>query len=186
MTARPRAARTIVDASEFDIDGWVNKFKPPNVKVPLYKRADLMPRLVELQKAVEKAKPAEGQEQSFAEGGDWPFLVEEHNRLAKELDDSAEWFEFGPSSKPLVDAANDKATADGVAEDDGETRGVYVMAECLVAPRVPGSALVKLRQRLGDAVFMTLFQGWQDAVNFSANVGADFLPMPSPTLGTGE
>jgi hypothetical protein len=186
MTARPRAARTIVDASEFDIDGWVGKFMAPNVKVALYKRADLMPRLVELQKAVEKAKPVEGAEQSFAEGGDWPALVEEHNRLAQELDDSAEWFEFGPSSKPLIDAGHEKATADGVPTDDGETRGVYVMAECLVTPKVPGAALVQLRRKLGDAVFMTLFTGWQDAVNFSANVGADFLPMPSPTPGTGE
>jgi hypothetical protein len=186
MSTRPRAARTTVDPSTFDVDGWISKFKPPVVRVPLFARADLIPRIVELQAAADQAAPKDGAETSFADGADHVAIVDECNALIEDLEASAEWFEFGPGTKPKMDAAKAAADADGIAEDDVESRAIYEMAATLISPPIPGAALVALRDVVGDPAFNTLYTGWQEALTLSKSVGPDFLHKRSPTPVTGE
>ena len=134
---------------------------------------------------IEKSKPQDDQELAFDEGAEYVALVEEYNALAEQLEESAVWFEFGPGSKPALDAANAKAEADGVGAED-ENRVLYEMAETMISPRVPGAALVALRNRMGDPVFMSLYNGWREALTLSKSVGAPFSPLPSHTPPTGE
>jgi hypothetical protein len=190
MTARkPRPTLTAAvqpdPAAEFDVEGWITGFKPMLVKAKMFRRADLIPRIIELQAEAVKLAPKE--DDGVDDSAGYVAVVEEHNRLAETLEASAEVFEFLPMDADMVKSASEKADADGVPEDDKQARGTYLIAEtCVSHPWLTGKHLAMLRKQLGDAALNSLGEAFNEAQQLGGMVEADFLPLPLRAQNTDE
>ena len=191
MTARKPKPKTLANiepdpADGFDVEGWLRGFKPATVKATLFRRGDLIPRIIELQARIGKIAPSE--ETSIGDDEEYVRLVTEHNALAEELQASGEVFEFLPMDQTMVKAAAAKAAADGIDQkDDPEGWGIYLIAEtCVSHPWLTGAHLIALRKEIGDVALSNLGAAFNEAQELGAQVDAPFSPLPLLTPGTGE
>lgn len=193
MTARKTGPKTLAElkpplTAEVDVEAWLNGFTPATVKATLFRKGHLLPRILELQNQAKALTPSE--DTGVDDDEKYVAVVEEHNRLAAELHESGEVFEFVPFDQIMVKRAREKAEADGVTDEDEDGRmtfGYYLIAEtCVSHPFLTGKVLLQLREKLGDIALNAFGEAFNEAQQVGSGMQADFLPLALHSRDTEE
>lgn len=208
MPPRKPKLLTVNEAKSFDFDAFIQGFKRPEFTRNLYQRADLLPRLTELddltndiQARLDKAEAAEGDkpERSIDDvdvvttlRARLDKLIVEFNDLYNEYEQSAVPFTFR-----VPDQAGDRTAVKQLMEADGldttppkddddalekfaETHALYSMSVTCTSHPMQPAQWKQFREHVGEAAFGQLVQAWVEAVKAAAP-SAPFAPKPSPT-----
>ena len=210
MAPRKPKMLTVNEAQSFDFDAFVLGFKRPEFVRNLYQRADLLPKLAELdglitelQTQLDKAEAAEGDkpERSIDDVDVVATLRARLNRLVVEFNETYETYEASAVAFTfrVPDQKGDWAEikqrmlvlgADSAKppKDDDEDAAV----NWLTAQAVAGMSVTctshpmtveqwqQFRSVVGDAALATLVQAWNEAVK-AVVPAAPFSPKPSPS-----
>jgi hypothetical protein len=106
--AKPLDPNSAEDVTGFDLDAWIDDAKPPQRSITVYRRADLMSRLDELERDI---KLADGAESSSADAG-VRGLKAEWDKVARKIAESAVTI----TVRAVTDDAAKQARADAKAE----------------------------------------------------------------------
>lgn len=106
--AKPYDPDSADDVTGFDLDAWIDDAKPPQRSMTVYRRADLMSELDEIERQI---RIAEGGESSAADAG-LKGLKAEWDKLATKISDSAQTI----TVRAITDDAAKQARADAKAE----------------------------------------------------------------------
>lgn len=180
------------DPKDFNVEAFLGRFTQPTVKVPLYRRADLLPEIDRLDDLIGKASD-EPADQGVADdsAADRATLTLQRNQIVADLESSAEWFEFTPLSDPVrvrAQATAEKAghiidLANVTAEQVLVLRSYQMAETCISHPGITGAAFLALQEKMGDATFIYLLRKWL-AVQGVGDPDAPFSPPVSPTPTT--
>jgi hypothetical protein len=210
---RPAASRVKAVEQEtpadFDFDAFVGGFRRPTITKFLYQRADLVPRLSELdeiigdlERRVDRMEQAdETVERSVTEDDPLTRMQQRLNRLIGEFNDIAQEYEDSkiPFTFRIPDRKSDSQqtrammTADGVfdpnppsidtpeGEEYADIASLYSMSvTCTSHPMTPDQWKA-FRETVGEAAWMTLFMGWLEGVKAAMpSVPFSQKPLPIP------
>lgn len=159
-----------LSAEEFDLDAWLVDAKRPERSVRVYKRADLMSRLDELERLIEDAQRASAEDESLGDGVS--VLEEEYQQVAQEFKDSG--------ILVTVHALNSderlKITEDGKkAKESAAVIGRRLIAEALVSPKISFENLERFEQAIGSAQVGLIAQAINKATEQAPNPSTPFL-----------
>jgi hypothetical protein len=209
MAARKPKLLTVNEAQSFDFDAFVLGFKRPEFTRNLYQRADLLPKLAELdalttelQTQLDKAEAAEGDkpERSIDDVDVVTTLRTRLNRLIVEFnelyeqyeasavaftfrvpDQSGDWAEI--KTRMLALGADSKVPP---KDDDEEAQVHWLTAQAIAGMSVTCTShpmdveqWSQFRAAVGDAALATLVQAWNEAVK-AVVPAAPFSPKVSP------
>lgn len=174
------AKKKTVDASkpeDFDFAGWLSGVKPARFTAPLFRRADLVPRMDELKAKIDRSGKTEF---SVGEGDPTAKAVVEYNKLVDQFERSREDFVFRPQnsedgSKVLAELSTDNLT------EASEAAPSYMMAQTCVSHPMTGAQMQQLRETVGELAFSMLAEAWGKAWQFGGERDAPFSPLPLPT-----
>lgn len=206
MARKPKLL-TVNEAQSFDFDAFISDIRTPEFTRNLYRRADLAPRIAELdatisdvEKRLEQADNAddEHQDRGITDVNVAATLRERLGRLITEFNDLVEQFEASaipftfrlPDPKADTQRIRDMMTADGVpwdtSEDDPEKflvfaqeYGLYAMSLMCTSHPMNVEQWRRLRSKVGELAFEQLSEAYLEAVK-AAQPSAPFLPKPSP------
>lgn len=214
MAPRKPKLLTVNEAQGFDFDAFVLGFKRPEFTRNLYQRADLLPRLSELneltddlQARLDKAEAAEGDkpERSIDDvdvvttlRARLDRLIIEFNDLYEQYEASAVAFTFRvPDQKgdwaQIKDTMHSMgANPDKMPEDEGQEQIDWLVAQALSGMTVTCTShpmtleqWQTFREAVGDTALGTLVSAWNEAVKAVVPT-APFSPKPLPGPPNGE
>jgi hypothetical protein len=209
MAPRKPKLVQVNEAKDFDFDAFVHGFKRPEFTRNLYQRADLLPRLAELdeltndlQARLDKVEAAEGDkpERSIDDVDLGVTLRERLERLIAEFNDLYEQYEasavaftfrvpdqagdWAEIKRRMLDLGADSKTP---PKDDDED----AVVKWLTAQAIAGMSVTctshpmtieqwqQFRGAVGDAALASLVQAWNEAVK-AVVPAAPFSPKPWP------
>lgn len=130
---------------DFDIDAWLSDAKRPERSVIVYKRADLLADLDELQRRISEANAVAEEEESLAAS---PVALEhEYLALAQQFHDSGLVVRVKGLTQDEMDAINSASKA---AKETEAQIGRRMIEAALVSPRLTYEQLEKLSMAIGD------------------------------------
>lgn len=203
MAPRKPKLVTVNEAKEFDFDAFIQGFKRPEFTRNLYQRADLLPRLSELdeitanmQQRLDQAEAAKGE--NDVRGIDdvdaaatlrtrLDALIQEFNGLYDEYEASGIAFTFRiPDQKEDRTAVHKAMKADGLdtelpkdADDEqtialADTFAMYSMSMTCTSHPMTVEQWKALREKVGEAAFQSLAVAWVEATK-AANPTPPFV-----------
>lgn len=181
MAARRKTVEA-TDPAEFDFDAWIKGVKPARFTAPLYRRADLIPRIDALRAKIDATGKTEF---SIGDGDPNAQLAIEHNELVDEFEASREDFTFRPQARGDHDAVMAELEADGIKVDD-DAASSYMMARTCVSHPMSGAQMQRLRETVGELAYGTLAEAWMKAWTVGGERDAPFSRLPLPTRETSE
>ena len=215
MAPRKPKLLTVNEAQGFDFDAFVGGFKRPEFTRNLYQRADLLPRLAELdeltndlQARLDKVEAAAGDnpERSVTEIDPATTLRTRLEALVAEFNDTYETYEASAvaftfrvpdrnDDWPTIRELMRKLGVDpGKVPDESDEPAVI---DWMTAQAIAGMTVTctshpmtveqwqAFRERVGDNALGTLAQAWNEAVK-AALPSAPFSPKPLPGLPSEE
>jgi hypothetical protein len=206
----PRVVKAVESETpaDFDFGNFIGGFRRPIITRYLYQRADLVPRLSELddlignlERQVDRMEQAdESVERSLTD--DSPLvrmqsrlntLIAEFNELAQEYEDSKIPFTFRiPDRKSDAARTKELMIADGVFDPDppsidtpegqeyADIASLYSMAVTCTSHPMSPAQWKDFRDTVGEAAWLTLFLGWLEGVK-AVMPSVPFSPKPLPT-----
>ena len=175
-----RHAATSTTPAGFDLNAWIQRFKPATVSVKLHHRGDLLPRIAELAGVIEKAATFDKKEMSISESDPAAENVAEYEALVAEWEAGGfETFEFRPMTAKIHNASWEAHQASD--SDDVEDLLFDRMARtCTSHPGLDGPGFRALRDHVGDLAFAPLARAFNEAYNGGGEPDAPFSLKPSP------
>lgn len=146
MTETPIETAPLEAPADFNFDDWLTDAKRPERSVMVYKRADLLGDLDDLERRIRELASIPEEDQSLADSP--TALEEEYLAKAQEFHDSGLLFRVKGLTQDEMDKIN-KAGAD--AKETSEQIGRRLIEAALVSPRLTFDQLGKLSQAIGDA-----------------------------------
>ena len=213
MAARKPKLLTVNEAQSFDFDAFVSGFRRPEFTRNLYKRADLLPRLAELdelttdlQARLDKVEDAQGDkpDRSITDidlattlRTRLETLIAEFNSLYETYEASAVAFTFrvpdqkGDWTQIKILMRELGVDPDKVPEEE-ELQLPWLEAQAIAGMHVTCTShpmtveqWQKFREAVGDPALGSLVQAWNEAVKATVPA-APFSPKPSPTPTNGQ
>lgn len=209
---RPAASRTKAvepeTPADFDFDAFVGGFRRPTITRYLYQRADLVPRLSELdeiisdlERRVDRMQNAdETVERSVTDDDPLTRMQDRLNRLITEFNDIAQEYEESkiPFTFRIPDRKTDTQRTRSMMESDGvfnpdpppidtpegeeyaDITSMYSIAVTCTSHPMSVPQWRAFRETVGEAAWMTLFMGWLEGVK-AAMPSVPFSQKPLPT-----
>jgi hypothetical protein len=132
-------------AEDFDLDAWLSDAKRPERSVTVYKRADLLADLDELERRIEDLQRIPEEDQSLSDN---PAALEaEYLAKAQEFHASGLLISVKGLTKDELDALAAESKA---ANESAADAGRRVVAAALVSPKLTFEQLGKLEKAIGS------------------------------------
>lgn len=176
-----KAARTTLDLKVFDFNSVMARTKSPKPKsVPVFLRADLADRIIELQSLLD-GDASDGTERAIGDPEPGAELLDEYNALVDDFNESKLVFEFRATK--LSDNTNAKAAMirDGhdLESDTAQEVSIgYMLAERCENAGWSGAEWHQWREQIGEAAFRPLINTAVEAD--TSGVSAPFSRRLSP------
>lgn len=171
-----------VVAKEFDMDAFVQGFKPAEFECSLYRRADLMPEIETLEGEINalEADEKRGVKTTYAQGSDLAAKVRRYNELATELEDSRFTFRFRPLRKGESVALIKEMADAGIDLHDNFQVAAHGMARTCLTVQLTPEKWLELCDQVGEVAFTQLYRQWDRATKSGGAPSAPFSPKSSP------
>lgn len=166
---------------DFDLDAWLTDAKRPERSVTVYKRADLIADLDDLERRIENANRIPDDERSLAD--DTQALEDEYLAKAAEFHASALTLRVQGLTEEEMTAINAEAKKN---KETNAQIGRRLVSAALVSPKISVEGLEKLSKAIGDAQMNLLVSAYQLATMKAPVVTVPFSLKSSGQDGTQE
>lgn len=164
---------------DFDVDSWLTDAKRPERSVTVYKRADLIADLDDLERRIENAERAAEEEESL--GSDTKTLEAEYLEKLTEFHASA----LAVRVKGLTKEEMDTIRADAKANNENDAQlGRRLVSAALVSPKIGVDGLERMANAIGDAQMTLIVNAYQLATMKAPVVTVPFSLRSSGRDGT--
>ncbi len=141
---------------DFDLDAWLTDAKRPERSVTVYKRADLIADLDELERQIDNANRAGAEEESLGFAG--KRLEAEYLAKLQEFHDSALTIRV----RGLTQDEINKIHSDGKNAKENQAQiGRRLIEAALVSPRINTAGLERLANAIGDVQMNQIVNAYQ-------------------------
>lgn len=141
---------------DFDLEAWLTDAKRPERSVTVYKRADLIADLDELERQIDNANRAGAQEESLSSAG--AKLEAEYLAKLQEFHDSALTVRVSGLTQ---DEINKIHSAGKKAKENQNQIGRRLIEAALVWPKINTEGLERLANAIGDAQMTQIVNAYQ-------------------------
>lgn len=141
---------------DFDLDAWLTDAKRPERSVTVYKRADLIADLDELERQIDNAHRAGAEEESLSSSG--AKIEAEYLAKLQEFHDSALTIRVRGLTQEEMNAIH----SEGKKAKENQTQiGRRLIEAALVSPRINAAGLERLANAIGDAQMTQIVNAYQ-------------------------
>jgi hypothetical protein len=141
---------------DFDLDAWLTDAKRPERSVTVYKRADLIADLDELERQIDNAQRAGAEEEALSGGAQ--SVEAEYLAKLQEFHDSALVIRV----RGLTNEEMTSIHSEGKKAKENQTQiGRRLIEAALVYPRINREGLERLSKAIGDAQMTQIVNAYQ-------------------------
>lgn len=169
MSVTPEETAPLGAPEDFDLDAWLTDAKRPERSVTVYKRADLLAELDDLERRIDELNSIPEEDQSLA---DSPSALEaEYLAKAQAFHDSGLLIRVKGLTSDEITAIGEESKA---AKDTAEQAGRRLVAAALVSPKLTFDQLKKLSDAIGSAQMQLIVGAYQLATMKAPEVTVPF------------
>lgn len=162
---------------DFDIEAWMSDAKRPRRSVQLFKRADLMSELDDLERRIETERTARTLEPELGEGSELIALEREYEKTLEKIHASGITVTVQGLVVDEIEVIEKQVAAEyeGKHFEASQEKGRRMIVAALVSPKLSLSQIRALEQKIGSAQIARVAVAVNEATNQLPHVSADFL-----------
>lgn len=162
---------------DFDVEAWMVDAQRPKRSVQLFKHANLIADLDDLERRIETERAARQMEPELAAGSELAVLEKKYEAILEKVHASAITVTVQGLTVDEIEVISKQAKAEATAGvfDESQHRGRLMIVEALVSPKMTISQVQALEKRIGSAQIARVAVAVNEATNQLPHVSADFL-----------
>jgi hypothetical protein len=162
---------------DFDIEAWMSDAQRPRRSVQLFKRADLMAELDDLERRIETERSARDMDPGLSEGSELVTLERQYESTLEKIHASGITVTVQGLVVDEIEVIEKEIAAEyeGKHFEASQEKGRRMIVAALVSPKLTLPQIRALEKKIGSAQIARVAVAVNEATNQLPHVSADFL-----------